>query len=331
MIANGRRLGRVVARAPRDDALARRRADGAVPRLLRRRLVRAWTRAPAGGLPWYVAVSKQVDARTPRGRDDADAAHPRRRALAGVRAGRLPVLQHRRADHRACAPASPWRTRPARPTRASAPAAVGLLVHELAHQWFGDSVSVARWRDIWLNEGVGDLHGGALGRGARRPQRPAQPWLRPRRASRAARRLLAARDRRPRPGRPVRRRRSTERGAMTLQALRHRIGDAAFRTLLRPLALRAGGRQRQHRGLRGARRERQRAGPRRRSSTPGCAARSSRPARRPTACLSGTAGLRGWRGEPRRDIVILGSTGSIGTQALDLVRAEPRPVPGGRR
>lgn len=29
-----------------------------------------------------------------------------------------------------------------------------LIVHELAHQWFGDSVAVARWRDIWLNEGA---------------------------------------------------------------------------------------------------------------------------------------------------------------------------------
>ncbi|GAB3671930.1 M1 family metallopeptidase [Actinocorallia lasiicapitis] len=28
-----------------------------------------------------------------------------------------------------------------------------LLVHELAHQWFGDSVTPARWKDIWLNEG----------------------------------------------------------------------------------------------------------------------------------------------------------------------------------
>ncbi|MEW2301751.1 M1 family metallopeptidase [Streptomyces sp. NPDC006655] len=27
------------------------------------------------------------------------------------------------------------------------------IVHELAHQWFGDSVSVAQWKDVWLNEG----------------------------------------------------------------------------------------------------------------------------------------------------------------------------------
>lgn len=28
-----------------------------------------------------------------------------------------------------------------------------LMVHELAHQWFGDSVTPHRWDDLWLNEG----------------------------------------------------------------------------------------------------------------------------------------------------------------------------------
>jgi aminopeptidase N len=28
-----------------------------------------------------------------------------------------------------------------------------LISHELAHQWFGNRVSLRRWQDIWLNEG----------------------------------------------------------------------------------------------------------------------------------------------------------------------------------
>jgi aminopeptidase N len=38
-------------------------------------------------------------------------------------------------------------------TMVEAPYFEYVLVHELAHQWFGDSVSVGRWSDIWLNEG----------------------------------------------------------------------------------------------------------------------------------------------------------------------------------
>ncbi|MGW8377423.1 M1 family metallopeptidase [Streptomyces sp. ODS28] len=30
---------------------------------------------------------------------------------------------------------------------------VSVVVHELAHQWYGDSVSVNNWKDIWINEG----------------------------------------------------------------------------------------------------------------------------------------------------------------------------------
>ncbi|WP_372337673.1 M1 family metallopeptidase [Streptomyces sp. MK5] len=104
------------------------------------------------------------------------------------------------------------------------------LVHELAHQWFGDSVTPASWRDMWLNEGFATYaewlweedHGGpsvqetfdALYRGEDENVDPEELWaFPPVRPSDAAH--ISAH--------PV-----YERGAMVLHKIRQKVGDDAF-------------------------------------------------------------------------------------------------------
>ncbi|MFG3497459.1 M1 family metallopeptidase [Streptomyces sp. NPDC047928] len=108
---------------------------------------------------------------------------------------------------------------------------VSVVVHELAHQWYGDSVSVHGWKDIWLNEGFARysqwLWSEHEGEGT------AQELADHVYATRAADDPFWT----VRPGDPGPDNQFHiavyDRGALALQALRNEIGDAAFFAILK--------------------------------------------------------------------------------------------------
>jgi len=110
-------------------------------------------RGTSAGLPWLVAVSKQLPAGVRRSSMRLMRKTPGIVAWLETQLGDYPFGQ----TGGLTTSLNPGfalenQTRPTYPVMGGG--GTSIVVHELAHQWFGDNVSVHQWRDIWLNEGA---------------------------------------------------------------------------------------------------------------------------------------------------------------------------------
>ncbi|MBB5235167.1 M1 family metallopeptidase [Deinococcus budaensis] len=108
-------------------------------------------------------------------------------------------------------------------------------VHEIAHQWFGNDVTPARWADVWLSEGFAayaellwtESQGGdGQAYAARWHANLSRAGTRPLVATQVSQLFDLS---------------AYQRGALALHALRAAVGDTAFRAFLRAYAARFSG------------------------------------------------------------------------------------------